>query len=128
MPEIRTYRDTPKRGETDSKWCGYIAEDNGHIIKPGTSGHETEIEAYRALRGDCTDEVHARMKALSDDDKMRFASNWRISHSLFNVACHLWPREQNTTLQCVDWHAIFKSRDLGKWSHGGSVYVQQFRS
>lgn len=49
MPRIITYRDTPKRGETDAKWCGYIVEDNGHIVRPGTLGHETEQEAYNAL-------------------------------------------------------------------------------
>ena len=47
--DIRSYRDTPKRGETDAKWCAYVVEPNGHIIRPGTSGHETEAEARAAM-------------------------------------------------------------------------------
>jgi len=47
--EIRSYRDTPKRGETDAKWCAYIVESNGHIVRPGTCGHETEDEARAAM-------------------------------------------------------------------------------
>ena len=29
-------------------------------------------------------------------------------------------------LQNVDWYAIYKSKDLGRWSHGGGVCVQSF--
>ena len=75
---------------------------------------------------DATDRMHERMKALDDDKKQRFAINWRIPHSLFNVACSIWPDEQNTTLQGVDWDRIYKTRDLGVWSHGGRVYPQAF--
>jgi len=47
--EIRSYRDTPKRGETDAKWCAYIVGSDGHIKGVGTSGHETEAEARAAM-------------------------------------------------------------------------------
>lgn len=47
--EIRSYRDTPKRGETDAKWCAYEIQPNGHIVRAGVSGFETEREARAAL-------------------------------------------------------------------------------
>jgi hypothetical protein len=40
---ITTYRDTPKSGETDAKWCGYISA-NGHITVQ-TTDHETQHDA-----------------------------------------------------------------------------------
>lgn len=40
---ISTYRDTPKVGETDAKWCGYISS-NGHVTTL-TTGHETQHDA-----------------------------------------------------------------------------------
>lgn len=43
MRNFKVYRDTPKRGETDSKWCGYVTND-GHITH-GQIGFETEAEA-----------------------------------------------------------------------------------
>lgn len=66
-----------------------------------------------------TEEFHARMKALDDHGKMTFAINWRIPHSLFNVASAMFPGED---LQNIDWFKIYQSRDLGNWSHGGPVY------
>jgi hypothetical protein len=51
MPDIRSYRDTPKSGETDAQWCAYVVEDNGHITRQGTTGHPTEDHA-RAAVGD----------------------------------------------------------------------------
>lgn len=69
---------------------------------------------------DKTQKVHEWMKSLSDDEKMRFAINWRMPHSLFNVACKIH-EGGNKELQNVDWFQIFKSRDLGNWSHGGQV-------
>jgi ADP-ribose pyrophosphatase YjhB (NUDIX family) len=45
--EIKSYRDTPKRGETDAKWCAFRSE-NGHVIE-STVGHETEEEARAAV-------------------------------------------------------------------------------
>lgn len=77
-----------------------------------------------------TREVLAVMKALPDDVKMRFSINWRIPHTLFNVAS-LYPQHFpmdrfNDPAARVDWFTIFEIRDLGKWSHGGSVYPQAF--
>lgn len=46
---IFSYRDTPKRGETDAKWCAYTVQPNGHITRPGVIGYETEREARAAL-------------------------------------------------------------------------------
>lgn len=74
---------------------------------------------------DKTKHIHSWMKSLGDDQKLRFALNWKIPHSLFNVACGVYPGGANE-LQNVDWYSIFKSNDLGTWSHGGPVYVQSF--
>jgi hypothetical protein len=46
MSKVTVYRDTPKRGETDSKWCYYISS-NGHIVKCDI-GFETEADAMAA--------------------------------------------------------------------------------
>lgn len=67
-----------------------------------------------------TKAIHEWMKSLDDKDKMRFAINWKQGHTLFNVACKLRPAEK---LQDVDWFKIWKSKDLGVWSHGGRVSV-----
>lgn len=69
-----------------------------------------------------TQATHDWMKALSDDQKLRFAINWRIPHSLFNVACAI--KGGHMELQGIDWYAIYKTRDMGIWSHGGPVIVQ----
>ncbi len=70
---------------------------------------------------DRTKNVHEWMKGLPDNDKMRFAINWRIPHSVFNTACAI--RGGHETLQGIDWFAIYTSGDMGTWSHGGQVYV-----
>lgn len=80
-----------------------------------------------------TEEVHAIMKALPDDAKLRFAINWKIPHTLFNVACGMpqhfdMGRFNDSTppineRKLVDWDAIYKTRDLGNWSHGGPAIV-----
>ena len=44
---ITVYRDTPKRGETDAKWCAYRSE-YGHVVAI-TTGHETPELARAAL-------------------------------------------------------------------------------
>ena len=72
-----------------------------------------------------TKEVHQWMKNLEDDKKMRFAINWRIPHSLFNVACKMYPGGADA-LQRINWYAIYKTRDLGVWSHGSPVIAQSF--
>lgn len=71
-----------------------------------------------------TQEAHDWMKAMNDTDKMRFALNWGIPHSVFNVACQFKPASE---LQGIDWYKIHKSRDMGRWSHGGQVVVQCFK-
>lgn len=67
-----------------------------------------------------TKKVHNWMKSLDDRTKMRFAINWRMAHSIFNVASSYYKGDKED-LQRVDWYKIFKSRDLGAWSHGGKV-------
>ena len=62
------------------------------------------------------------MKSLDDDNKQRFALNWQIPHSLFNVACTLYPGGYEA-LQDINWYKIFKSRDMGNWSHGEKVMI-----
>jgi len=68
-----------------------------------------------------TEAVHNWMKSLGNHNKMRFAINWRIPHSLFNVACSI--KGGVDDLQGVDWYKIYKSRDLGTWDHGGKVNI-----
>ena len=72
-----------------------------------------------------TETVHNWLKSLDDDTKLRFAINWKMPHSLFNVACELYPGGGDA-LQDVDWFKIFQSSDLGVWSHGGQVICQSF--
>jgi hypothetical protein len=72
-----------------------------------------------------TEEFHKWLKIQDDQIKMRFAINWRIPHSVFNVACLFLKCED---LQGIDWYKIHKSCDLGNWSNagnssGGKVYV-----
>jgi hypothetical protein len=50
MAEITVYRDTPKPGETDARWCAYVAA-NGHV-QSGTTGHATPGEAAAAVGAD----------------------------------------------------------------------------
>jgi len=57
--------------------------------------------------------------------KTRFAINWKIPGTLFNIAADLYPGGA-AELQRVEWHLIFNSYDLGVWSHGGRVYPQSF--
>ena len=78
--------------------------------------------SWSAAAAPKTEKIHAWMRALDDDSKMRFAINWRIPHSLFNVASRVYEGDPSD-LQGIDWFKIFKSRDLGNWSHGGAVYV-----
>jgi hypothetical protein len=69
-----------------------------------------------------TEKIHTWMKNLTDDQKQRFAINWKIPHSLFSVACNIYPGGYEE-LQDIDWYKIFNSRDMGVWSHGGKVIV-----
>ena len=69
-----------------------------------------------------TTKIHEWIKSLDDDRKLRFAINWKIPHTLFNVACGMYPGGA-AALQDIDWYQIFKSKDLGTWSHGGRVRV-----
>lgn len=40
----RVYRDTPKAGESDAKWCVVLTSANGHVHEVFT-GFETKAEA-----------------------------------------------------------------------------------
>lgn len=87
---------------------------------PADQMQEMKDQIDQFMMDDKTEIVHQWMRDLSDDDKMRFKLNWRIPHSLFNVACKLYPGGGDA-LQDVDWYKIFKSGDLGSWSHGLKV-------
>ena len=67
-----------------------------------------------------TQATHDWMKSLDDNGKMRFALNWGLPHSIFNVACAM--KGGHKELQGIDWFKIFKTKDLGVWAHGGKVY------
>ena len=60
------------------------------------------------------------LRNADDGIKMHFAINWKIPHTLFNVACK-FHRHEN--LQGIDWYTIYKNFDIGNWSHGGKVNV-----
>jgi len=55
MAEITVYRDDPKRGETDARWCAYAAA-HGHVQR-GTTGHATPGEAAAAVGADATEQA-----------------------------------------------------------------------
>lgn len=61
------------------------------------------------------------LTTAEDDVKMRFALNWRMPHSIFNVASDY---HDVLELQDVNWYRVHKSRDLGKWSNGNKVIPQ----
>jgi len=48
-----------------------------------------------------------------------------MPHSVFNVACKFYPGG-GPALQNVDFYEIYKSKDLGTFSHGGKAYPQAF--
>jgi len=80
-----------------------------------------ELRAVLALLTDKesrTTAVHQWLKDAHDDIKSQYAINWRIPHTLFNVTCKHIP---HTEIQNIDWYEIYKSRDMGNWSHGGKV-------
>ena len=59
--DLNWWRDTPKTGETDAKWCGTVSL-NGHVVDI-TTGHETEDDVKAWLVGrDGELEVHLAMK------------------------------------------------------------------
>lgn len=60
------------------------------------------------------------LKNSSDDIKQRFAINWKIPHTLFNIACKFHNCDD---LQDINWFKIYQARDLGNWSHGGKVFT-----
>ena len=71
---------------------------------------------------DDTNKVHEWLKNLNDDIKLRFAINWKMPHTLFNISCKFYPGGGDK-LQNVNWYEIYKSKDMGNWSHGGKVMV-----
>lgn len=65
-----------------------------------------------------TQEIHNWMKNANDYVKMRYAVNWRLPHSLFNVSCKFFNPD---CIQDIDWFKIFQSFDLGYWENGNKV-------
>lgn len=63
---------------------------------------------------------HNWMKNSGDDVKRRYAINWTMPHTLFNVSCNFFKGED---IQNIDWESIHNSRDLGKWSNNNKVNV-----
>ena len=51
MPEIRIWRDTPKRGETDGGWF-YSRAQGGHVLEV-RGGFPSEAAARRAAGDEC---------------------------------------------------------------------------
>jgi hypothetical protein len=46
---IRVWRDDPKRGETNARWCASASVD-GHVVAV-TTGHESMVAAWDAIGG-----------------------------------------------------------------------------
>jgi hypothetical protein len=93
------------------------------IVDPDADARRAARRTQQMIK---TIEIHEWMKGLRDDQKKLFAINWKMPHTIFNTAYHVYPRFKKQELQGVDWNVIFKSRDMGCWSHGGTVYVQSF--
>jgi len=79
----------------------------------------------KAIMGDATtreertEKFHNWLKNEAPDDvKIRYALNWRMPHSLFNVSCKHF---ESKDIRGIDWFKIFKSKDIGAWSHKGKV-------
>lgn len=70
--------------------------------------------------GDKTASIIKWMDELNDSDKLKFAINWKMPHTLFNVASKIYKGDKED-LQDVDWYSIYTRKDLGVWSHGGKV-------
>ena len=66
-----------------------------------------------------TEKIHNWMKSLNDQKKRHFAINWRMAHTLFNVASKFYEGDKED-LQGIDWFKIYKSRDLGFWEKSGN--------
>ena len=60
-----------------------------------------------------TKEIQEWIINLPDEQKVRFALNWNIPHSIFNVACKMYPGGA-AELQNVEWHKIHKI-GFGPW-------------
>jgi len=65
-----------------------------------------------------TSKIQDWMKNLDDSDKLRFVINWKIPHSLFNVASKLYKGDKSD-LQKANWFTIFRERKMGVWKNGG---------
>lgn len=65
-----------------------------------------------------TERFHEWMKNSCDNVKIRYAINWRMPHTLFNISSSIF---DSKNIQKIDWYKIFKSKDMGVWSHGGQV-------
>jgi hypothetical protein len=80
---------------------------NAAEVFQGATDIETRTELFQAW-----------MKSQDDDVKLRYAINWKMPHTLFNVSCKFFNSED---IQNIDWYKIYKSRDIGTWSHKGKV-------
>ena len=67
-----------------------------------------------------TELFHTWMKNASDSIKSRYALNWRMPHSLFNLSCKL---VNSKDIQNIDWFKIYKSKDMGVWENNNKVIV-----
>lgn len=78
------------------------------------------VKMETATKNLSTAEFIVWLQSQDDDTKLRFAINWRIPHSIFNVACKFHDPD---TIQGIDWYHIYKNKsELFTWSHGGAMY------
>jgi hypothetical protein len=54
-----------------------------------------------------TEDFKAWLLSQDDTTKLKFAINWSIAHSVFNVACNYI---ESAELQEIDWYDIYKSK------------------
>ena len=78
------------------------------ILRSVQQGFKMKIKEIQT-----TESLHNWIKNSSDKIKLRYKINWSIPHSLFNMSCNFF---ESDAIQGVNFHTIFKSRDVGKWS------------
>jgi len=67
-----------------------------------------------------TESMHQWIKDSPDAVKERFANNWTMPHSLFNIASKLF---KSNCIQGINWHKIYSSRDIGNWVGNGERVI-----
>jgi len=87
--------------------CVFEKKLDGFLLQTDTQEEKTEL-------------FHRWMKNSPDATKRRFANNWTMPHSLFNIASKLF---KSNCIQGINWHKIYSSRDIGNWVGNGERVI-----